>query len=823
MPSELGMFLVYAGVVIADFVIANAPTIATVALAIASAGASYLMSGKTPSQPMQQTGWQINLCSNVAPMPLIYGRCRVGINRVYTGTSYIGNLVLHVIGNIAQGPIEGIVEEDGVEQVFLDDNLHTKYKRLATYEFYNGTPNQDVCGMKSSIAEWDDPKHYTAYIWMKLIFDENVFSGLPNISLVVDGKNDIFDPRDGGSVGYTRNPALIARDFIINVMGIDALRVDDASVEEAADYCDDKGWTCDYCFNADERAVDMLERILSTFRGALLFSEDTYKIKFRDLNYETPVMEIDESLVIEQSGATTLSIRQPSIFDTPNAVRMRWTNPGKLYTDDDYQLADLEAQTRDGYVKEHQIDVPAITSTDNVMKMANYFLERLQINKTASLHSHSQTMLLEPHDLIWLTHSRPGWHKKIMRITGSSLANDGVVTLSLEEELTQFYDDTYEIAPEVFYDTVLPGPGQEVLQAANVTITEQQYDYRGRTFTRLLVNYEIPGDYGWVDYCEAWLKIGEDGEWKYMTMSKDNYVIDPVEEGQTYYARIVPVSIWGSKADMDNAAIASHVVSGATGVPPDVTGLTATASGDSVSIFANEIASPDIFGYEVRSGESWTGGAMVGQNETPNIRLVGVRPGLLTLWIKAITNAGVYSANATGTQVTVFGPAHYSIIDSWYWDYDDIGTHDNTEHGTVSGEDCLKCSHTGGVLAGTWTSPVYDLGEIITARIWGDFRIETVAGAMDWATVFGAADKWGDKLAGTTRWFQAWAPEVVGGVKAKLIYGETSPPLNEITGFELAAPEVSARYVQVEFTITDPNDGTHMCVKTLNMTAAYWS
>ena len=74
MPSELGMFLVYAGVVIADFVIANAPTIATVALAIASAGASYLMSGKTPSQPMQQTGWQINLCSNVAPMPLIYGR-----------------------------------------------------------------------------------------------------------------------------------------------------------------------------------------------------------------------------------------------------------------------------------------------------------------------------------------------------------------------------------------------------------------------------------------------------------------------------------------------------------------------------------------------------------------------------------------------------------------------------------------------------------------------------------------------------------------------------------------------------------------------------
>ena len=51
MSSELGMFLVYAGVVIADFVIANAPTIATVALAIASAGASYLMSGKTPSQP----------------------------------------------------------------------------------------------------------------------------------------------------------------------------------------------------------------------------------------------------------------------------------------------------------------------------------------------------------------------------------------------------------------------------------------------------------------------------------------------------------------------------------------------------------------------------------------------------------------------------------------------------------------------------------------------------------------------------------------------------------------------------------------------------
>lgn len=799
---------------------ASAGVIAMVALSVVAAGASYLMSGKTPSQAAQRHGWQINVCSNVVPMPLIYGRCRVGINRVYTGTSYIGNLALHIIGNIAQGPIEGIVAIDGVEQVYLDDNLHTKYKHLVKYEFYTGTPSQTVCGLQGYINEWEDPKRYTAYIYLRLWFDENVFSGLPNFSVLVDGKNDIYDPRDG-SYGFTRNPALIARDFIVHIMGIDESRVDDDSVMEAADYCDEKGWTCDYCFNADERAVDMLERILSTFRGALLFSEDTYKIKFRDLNYETPIMDVDESLIIEQGGATTLAIRQPSIFDTPNAVRMRWTNPGKLYTDDDYQLADLEAQARDGYVKEHQIDVPAMTSTENVMKMANYYLERLQLNKAASLHSHSQTMLLEPHDLIWLTHSRPGWHKKIMRITGSSLTNDGVVTLSLEEELPQFYDDTYEIAPEVFYDTILPGPDQEVPQAANVSIAEEQYDYRGRTFTRLLINYSVPVDYGWLDYSEIWMKIGT-GDWKYMTMSRDNYIIDPVEEGETYYIRILPVSIWGSKADIDNAYVASHRVMGATGVPPDVTGFTAIASGDSVSIYANTIDRPDIFGYEVRSGESWVGGAMVGQNETPNIRLVGVKPGLLTLWIKAITNAGVYSANAVSVQVTVFGPASYDIKDSWSWDYDGIGTHDNTAHDTVGGVDCLKCSHTGGVLTGTWTSPLYDMGSIQTVRIWGDFLVETVAGAQDWATVFEASDTWGDKVTSTTRWYQAWAPEVVGGVKAKLIYGTTSPPTNEITGFELSAPEIEARYVQVEITIIDPNDGTHMCVKELNMTTAYW-
>ena len=121
-----------------------------------------------------------------------------------------------------------------------------------------------------------------------------------------------------------------------------------------------------------------------------------------------PGMEATEDDVIETSGKSSLRITQPSIFDTPNAVNMQYVNSEKEYADDEYVLADSAAVAADGDYREKEIALPGITSTANVMKMANYFLEKLRVNKTASLLMGSRGMVLEPEDVITLTHSRPG-------------------------------------------------------------------------------------------------------------------------------------------------------------------------------------------------------------------------------------------------------------------------------------------------------------------------------------------------------------------------------------------------------------------------------
>lgn len=840
-------------------------TWAGVIKAAAIAGAligSYFLAprAKPPSAgEVSRKGWQANTCDTTIPLPLIYGRCKVGINRVFVGTSGVDNKFLHIIGNICEGEIEGIVEKDGVPQIFLGDDLYTKFGDKFHYELFTGSSTQTVCStLHEAIPDWNDPKKNTAYIYVRLEYDSNLFSGLPDVTMIIDGMKDIYDP-ETEITGFTRNPALIARDFMTRRrggMGISADRIDDDFTIEAKNYCEEKGWLCDLVLNDSTVASDMLESILITFRGSVLFSSDCYKIKFSDIDFESPVLEVDDDLIVESNGETTLTITQPSIFDTPNAVILKWTNPEKKYTSDEYQLADLNLQSSDGYVREENYNVLGMTDNANVIKMANYFLERARINKTASFSAHPLLAQIEPHDLITVSHRRPGWYSKIMRATSVSLDFDGNVALSLIEEDALIYDDSYNLVEHTFYDTNLPNPSDPVPPVSNVSISEEIYFFRGRSFTRLIVSWNPPLNYPWFDFVDVWVNIGEAG-WKYQTTARAEYMIDPVQEGEIYNVKLVSNSIWGTKEDFETAMSVSHTVSGSTGLPPDVTGLTALASGDTISIFADRHDNPDIAFYEVRIGASWNAGIYAGANETPNIRLVGVRPGTLTIWMKTakigIDGDILYSPNAVSCQVTSFGPANYSEKDSWVWDYDDIGTFENTEHVVISGVDSLQCSHTNGVLTGKWTSPIYDLGSIQTVRIWGDFITGIESEEMTWGGVFvqsitrdplvtsdgynlktaageqllistGIAeyDKWGTRIQPGQRWFQVWAPSGVGGVSAKLHYG-TVDVSNEIAGFELSAPEISARYVQVEITITDPNAGTNNYVNQLTMKTAYWS
>jgi hypothetical protein len=778
-------------------------------------------------------GILLNTESTDECLPLVYGRTRVGINRVYRATSDTDNKYLHIVGTIAEGEIQGVVQEDSVDQIWLDDTLISDalYSGKTYYEIYNGTQTQNVsAALKAACPEWNDAMRGTAYIYLRLEYDEDVFTSVPKITMLIDGIKTIYNPSTEATE-YTNNPALCARDFITRSsrrggMGINESRLDDDSFAAAAAYCATKGWTCGLPINEYQAAADNLSQILSCFRGALIYSGNEYKLKYRDLNYETSVMDVDEhDVVCSETGESSLKIHQPSIFDTPNGVCIKFIDAELNYQSNEYVHADNALIEADGDYREETITIKGINSLMNAMKMAYYQLERWRFNKTVDFNGHSRLLALEPMDLINLTHEIPGWESKQLRVENIGFDQNMGVEISLIEESVDFYDDEYDVSEHTKPDTSIIKPNTRPPAVTGVTLTEDVYYYRERSFTRLLISFTPPSAsvYPFWKEAEVWVKIGT-GDYKYMTRVRDNYIIDPVNEGETYYVKLVSVNIWDVKQLFSSASQYSKAIEGKTDQPTDLASLTAVASGDTVLLSAPRVSDPDIEGYEARLGSVWNGAILFGYNKEPLISKSGVRPGTHNFVMSPKSNNGLYSASPPTAQCTVFYPSGYSDKNSWSWDFS-TGSHDNTEQTTYSGDNVLKCSHTDGVLSGTWTSPEYDLGSIKTVRVWGDFLTTFISAGNTWDAIFPSGQTWDDVAPAGTKWQDLVAIETKAVVlSAKIMWGDTSGNLtNEADFFEILAPEFSARYVQVEVTIIDPVEGSNLYLKTLNMKAAYWA
>ena len=801
-------------------------------------------SQKKPKKPKDpKTAHHINTRSSREPLKVPYGEFRTGVNKTFL---HVVNPYLYIICEIGEGPIAGIVREDDTlynttatelpsdnpPLVYLDDILWTDYNDLVYMEFFDGASDQTICttletATAGSETEWDQTLRYTSYLMVRLEYDRDQFNGEPEITLKIRGL-EITNPVEV-TTEYSNNAALCAYDFMTRSsarggIGISTDRIDTSVLEDTIDYCDTKGWVCNMPIVEDSAVTDNLNQILSCFRGDVILSGDKFKIRYRDLNYESVVMDLDEDDVIRRDERhSSIEITQPYAGGRPNAIRATHYSAEKKSKADDIITSDPEAIVAEGDLREERIELYGLDEPELVQKMSNYFLERLRLNRHVSLVATNRAMALEPMDLITLTHTMPGWTNQYLRVLDVGINDDFTVGLNCLEEALILYDDVYNLTTHDWDITTLPRPTDDVFSVINVTHTEEEYFYRLRSVTRWLIDFDPPAaaDYPWWDYAEIWLKVG-DGEWRFMTKCETNYQVDPVEEGETYYCKIRSVSVFGMKEDFDTCVTVSDTIVGATGAPSSLTSIIAIANGDSVTIYGTPLTDPDIEGYEIRLGTTWASGIFISFNKNISLRLNGVRPGTHTFWAAAKTNAGIYSATPVSATVEVFIPPGYTQLPtygSWAWDFTS-GTFSNTEHDTYDAEDALKCSHASSVLTGTWTSTTYDLNAVEKVRIWGDFRISFVSSATTWGGVY-AGNSWETIDSTLTKtWAEIFSPTTASQLLATLRYrDDPGDPWQEITFFELLCAEVEARYISVIVTITDPSLDANLYLKELNMLA----
>lgn len=215
-----------------------------VAGGVANLAVQSLIGSNSPSSAQsalssaQAQGILINSQSNVDPIPVIYGRRRVGGTRVFIEVSGSSNEYLHLVLVLSEGPVTAI------DNVYLDDVLSTdaKFTGLLTVTKHLGTPGEVAdAALTADVPKWTSACKLSncAYLYVKLKYDRNAFSGLPTITADVRGRT-LFDPRDG-QTRYSNNPALVLRDYLINTIygrGIASSAIDDTSIAAAANACD---------------------------------------------------------------------------------------------------------------------------------------------------------------------------------------------------------------------------------------------------------------------------------------------------------------------------------------------------------------------------------------------------------------------------------------------------------------------------------------------------------------------------------------------------------------------------------------------------------
>lgn len=186
----------------------------------------------------QAQGILINSQSNVDPIPVIYGRRRVGGTRIFIEVSGTSNEYLHLVIVLGEGPLAAI------DNVYLNDVIATdpKFNGLVTINKHLGTPGDAAdATLMAAVPKWTSACTLSgiAYLYVQLKYDSNAFSGLPTITADVRGRT-LYDPRDGVT-RYSNNPALVIRDYLTNTLygrGIASPSIDDASIVAAANACD---------------------------------------------------------------------------------------------------------------------------------------------------------------------------------------------------------------------------------------------------------------------------------------------------------------------------------------------------------------------------------------------------------------------------------------------------------------------------------------------------------------------------------------------------------------------------------------------------------
>lgn len=646
--------------------------------ALLGAGGGNKSQGGTPDLTREARDRKQSIRNSIQARRVIYGTARVSGVLVYVGTTGSSKEYLWMVVPWAHG------ESESVEETWLNDLLitDTRYSGLASVTHHLGTSGQTVdTGLNTAAAaDWtsDHRLRSIGYSVLKLTYSASAYpNGIPNPTFIVKGRK-VYDPRDE-STAWSNNPALCILDYLIGTVptstgtlpigvGASLDEIDLDSFIAAANTCDEEvdldaggtqaRYTCDGVVQLDSSPAAIIEQMLTSCAGTLVYSAGTYRL------FVGAARAKSFTLTADMLRAPLKYRPRPSRRTLFNTMRGTYIDPNAYY-----EAADIPVQTVAAYVTEDggepvAQDVQLNYTQDGIraQRIAMQMLKRQRLG-LATIEAPCNWSALDiavmdtgsvVNDLLGLTTAEK-W-----RVTGWSLAEGGGVDLVLTQEDDNAY--TWTTADEQpIADSPRPDMARadEVPDITGLTVDSASYTTpEGSTIGALSIDWDNAAS-AFVTGYDIEAREHGTSPWTISTSATvSSCVLIGLTIGTAYDVRVRARRANGATGDW-NTESTGTTVSGDTSAPAAPTGVSATAGTGSITIDWTNPADSDFRKarlYRHTSNDSSAASVVddiYGLPGQPGTYTDTVTTGATRYyWLKALDYSGNASAFSSGVSAT---------------------------------------------------------------------------------------------------------------------------------------------------------------------------
>jgi hypothetical protein len=677
---------------------------------------SYLLAPK-PKAPRQSSndevkGILVNKDANNNPIPVVYGQRQVGLTRVYVESSGADNQYLYIAGVLCEGGNAGI---ESIDEIYVDDKLVTWsgaltdgtlrtvnssdtnfYKdgtSLISVQGFYGLDNQSASSLLQEQANWTTNHKLSglAYLAIRLKWNQDCFSGIPEIRVTLKGKK-IYDPRldstKGGSGShrqdtastwaYSKNSSLVLLDYLRNGrygkgLPNSAFETNYDSFKTSANTCETQvtPYTSGTDINlfethavldSEKKVIDNVRELLVPMRAIFNYTQGKYKVIIEGTGSS-------QLLLTKDNVVSEVKLQGENKSEKYNRVVGTFTNPSKDYQSDTvsyppFDDSGLAVEDRhatmlsadNDTLLERSFDMIHVTSPYQAEEICENILKRSRNCLKAEVTITSEGLNLAIGDIVTATYSTAGFENKPFRVMSLSINADSTVNLGLEEHQDNFYTWESKSQAPTIADTVLPNPFS-VVPPSSLTLSDDLIEYNdGTCITRLNIDITASTD-AFVDQYEVEVKQTLDADGNavtddYRVIGRGialSYELLNAIDGATYSVRARAINTLGVRSTYTTA---TRLIIGATATPSDVSAFNLSIVGSNqMELTWIPVTDLDIEFYEIRyqkvaSSAVWNNSTNLVKvpRRKSNSKTINIIEPPFALMIKAVDKLGNESA-----------------------------------------------------------------------------------------------------------------------------------------------------------------------------------